>query len=121
MKCMVLGHVPEDAGAWSLLTLEVLRVARPDAAGSLYFGRGLGFGGAGRGNESGFGLQGELTGGYEAMRKTRVRVLIQVDATLPMYKTKGENFSFDPTTRTSTSTSTSSYTPSVALSLGLGW
>jgi hypothetical protein len=114
-------QVSEAAGAWSLLKLEVLRMATPEADGSLYFGGGLGFGGAGRGNESGFGLQGELTAGYEAMRTTRVRVMVQADATLPMYRTKGEDYSYDPRTRIGSSTTTSSYTPSLALSLGLGW
>lgn len=112
----------------SLVKLAVLYYFDPLANNSFYAGGGLGYGlssitNADRRSYSGSGIQGELTAGYEMFRATNIRLLIQLDASLPLYSTTSpETFVFNPTTGMSTPVAKDSiYTPSFSLSLGLGF
>ena len=119
-----------SAIAGSLLKLEGLYFTSPTANRTAYFGGGLSWGGTnlGEGQKSwnGQGLQGELTTGYELARATNVRLFVQGDATLPVYNTVSQTYSYPqrlpngsylvPTVSTERR-----YTPSVVVSIGLGW
>ena len=102
----VTGYYPRLAGIW---------YQDPIKDSSAYYGAGLSFGGTGvaDGDDSfsGSGLQGHLTGGYEAFRSSTIRFFGQLDVTLPFYASSHD---FGPG-------SGSKYTPSVSMSIGLGW
>jgi hypothetical protein len=112
------------SGAW--LKLEALRFITPLADRSPYIGGGLSWSGVNLDNAdtswSGSGLQGELTAGYELARASTIRVFIQADAGLPMYKLRSEKYSYSTSyPYVSLTTVGHRYAPSLSLSLGLGW
>ena len=97
-------------GSW--LKLVGMFYQDPIADGSVYYGGGLSWGATAaisNGQElAGSGLQGELVAGYEAFRSSTIRGFVQLNVTLPFYKSEG----FNGTTR---------YTPTASLNLGFGW
>ena len=116
-------------GSW--LKLEALRYLTPDAQGSAYLGGGLSWGRVSidRGGESGAtswhgsGLQGELTGGYEMGRHSDIRIFVQANAALPLFRARSFTYSYS---RTESGIETSAgvqrrYIPSAVVSIGLGW
>jgi len=117
----------------SLLKLQGLHFANSDASATMYLGGGLslGFtnvgevsGGAGFSDSSwqGSGLQGELTIGYEVMRKSPLRMFVEANATVPFYNIASDHTTFSTATpRTSSVVSVHRFAPSVAVSFGLGW
>lgn len=92
------------------------------ANSSLYFGGGLSLGShtiphSGGGDYTGSGLQGRATLGYEMFRASTIRLLVQLDSTLPMFRLLRKDV--DPTTLLDIRDHT--YSPNLTLSLGLGW
>lgn len=85
-----------------------------------YLGGGLSLGSnslpAAGGEYNGFGLQGELSVGYEMLRASTLRVFAQLDATLPMYRASRVS-----ALNTDSSEREFVYAPTVTLALGLGW
>jgi len=78
------GYLPTNYAAnyaHSQLQLQALRFADDQADKTLYYGGGIGLGGG-----DGFGLEGGLTVGYEMFRATNIRLFVQGDATLPLYR-----------------------------------
>ena len=63
------------------------------------------------------GLQGKASLGYEMFRASTIRLLVQVDATLPMFRLSREVF--DDVTQTLSRDRV--YAPTLTLCLGLGW
>jgi hypothetical protein len=91
---------------------------------SPYVGAGLSLGShsvpSDRGDYEGSGLQAKATLGYEMFRASTIRLLLQADAILPMYRlsrtTTGQILDVgDVETKSHT------YAPNLMLSLGLGW
>jgi hypothetical protein len=90
---------------------------------SPYVGAGLSLGShsvpSDRGDYEGSGLQGKATVGYEMFRASTIRLLLQADAILPMYRlsrtTNGLFNGVDVETKDHT------YAPNLMFSLGLGW
>ena len=87
---------------------------------SPYLGAGLSLGshsipGSG-GNFDGSGLQAKGTLGYEMFRASTIRLLVQFDAILPMYRLARKS-----TDQLGATTTAHSYAPNFMLSLGLGW
>jgi hypothetical protein len=117
------------SGTW--IKLMALYFQSPLANRSSYFGAGLGWGTTsisrpsstntqgvfiGGTSSSGSGLQAELSAGYEFLRASTIRLFVQADANLPIYRVH------DTTSMPGvTSSPDSSYAPSFALSLGIGW
>ncbi|MEP6654836.1 MAG: hypothetical protein ABJA82_15845 [Myxococcales bacterium] len=66
-------------------------------------------------NYSGSGIQGELSGGYEFLRASTIRMFVQADATLPLYKARTNLYLSTDTSQDS------AYAPSFAVSFGVGW
>jgi hypothetical protein len=86
-----------------------------------YVGAGLGFGSNTLQRDDkvefkGSGLQGELSVGYEMFRASTLRLFVQADASLPMYRLSGNVPSADGMTQES-----HRYAPMFTISLGLGW
>jgi hypothetical protein len=79
---------PSLSGSWARL-LGYYFVS-PKESASLYFGGGLSWGGSsvldGDYLYGGSGIQGELSAGFEVLRASTLRLFVQVDATLPFYK-----------------------------------
>lgn len=67
----------------------------------------------------GAGLQGKLTVGFEMFRASTIRMLINADAALPMYRVK--HTSYLSLGGTETELVDRVYAPTLTLSLGLGW
>jgi hypothetical protein len=119
-----------SATAGSLLKLEGLYFVHSRKNATPYVGGGLSYGNASVGTDAyynrtnnkaysawrGSGLQGELTAGYELARTTTLRVFIQADASLPLYKAISETYS-----TSSVVTTSRRYVPSLVFSVGLGW
>ena len=55
--------------------------------------------------------------GYELLRASTIRIFVQGDVTLPIYKVHGDTVDFN----SGTVSSASSYAPSFVLALGIGW
>jgi len=111
----------------SLIKLGVLYYFDPFANNSFYAGGGLGYGvsaitktdSTSFRSYTGSGMHGELTAGYEMLRASNIRLLIQLDASLPFYSTTS---TFGVSTATGfVEDKDSLYTPSFSLSLGLGF
>jgi hypothetical protein len=111
------GYYGSNGGvSGSLLKLEGLYFLEPAANASGYLGGGLSWGGTSVSTSSGMvytssrgsGLQGELTAGYELPRASTLRMFVQADAVLPLYRTTAD-------------TGTRKYTPSLTVSVGVGW
>src|SRR5581483_3967619 len=114
----------------SILKLEGLYFLKPAANASPYLGGGLSWGGTAlsqgartsQTNLQGTGLQGELTMGYELPRASTVRLFVQADAILPLYRTSRESVTSLTTAPYYRRESLGrQYTPTIALSIGLGW
>jgi hypothetical protein len=109
----------------SFIKLGVLYYFDPFANNSLYAGGGLGYGVSAVTKDdstsfhtyTGSGMHGELSAGYEMLRASNIRLLIQLDATLPFYSTTSTFYLGTATGETKDSL----YTPSFSLSLGLGF
>lgn len=112
---MLLANDTKDENGVTMALPRLLAVwyQQPTADTTSYIGGGLsyGFAAASDGDEhyGGSGLQAHVVGGYEAFRSSTIRGFVQLDVTLPFYKS--DNFD-DSSTR---------YTPSVAASLAFGW
>ena len=117
----------------SRVKLTALHFLSPGQNRSAYVGGGLSWGGASmnRGNElgqtyasswHGNGLQAELTTGYEFGRTGDMRLFVQGDASLPLFRVTSTTFS---STRTESGGLTFGterrYLPSAVISLGIGW
>jgi hypothetical protein len=91
------------------------------ANGSAYVGAGLSLGNhsipEGGGTYENAGLQGKASLGYEVFRASTVRLLGQLDATLPMFQLA--RTSFDAATLVEQTDHV--YAPTFTLTLGLGW
>ena len=109
-----------DGGAVGVnLNLAGLYFKDPNANSSMYFGGGMGFGGASvRSNDkfySGSGLSGNAVIGYEMMRTSTIRFFIEAVTQLPFFKSTEDTGLFgDPT-------GDSMWSPMVALSVGGGF
>lgn len=123
----------DGAFAGSLIRLQVLRFLAPEAERSLYVGGGMSYSGVTAGRSlrtdtyystswSGSGMQGELTAGYELARSSPIRMFVQTDVGLPLFKARMN--SYPVTTRGIDYDSPSlekRYMPSVAVTFGIGW
>jgi hypothetical protein len=94
----------------------------PSANNTFYIGAGLSLGshaipGGTRGEFTGGGLQTKGTLGYEMFRASTIRMLIQIEATAPLFQLSRTYF--DETTAVQSKDHT--YAPNLLLSLGLGW
>jgi hypothetical protein len=116
----------------SLVRLAVLYYFDPYANNSLYAGGGLGLGwnvvDKDYANYSRFGIQGEVSLGYEMFRASNIRLLVQLDASLPLGMTHRDSiYGYDTYTASTTGSSAppigseSLYTPAFSLSLGIGF
>jgi hypothetical protein len=87
---------------------------------SPYLGAGLSLGShslpSSGGDFDGSGLQGKGTLGYEMFRASTIRLLVQFDAILPMYRLARKS-----TDLLGAETTAHTYSPNFMLSLGLGW
>lgn len=105
----------------SLIQLLGLYYQDPIKDGSMYYGAGLSYGFISASDDDGdnayvgSGLQGHAIAGYEAFRSSTIRGFIQLNVTLPFYKSDTEIFS------TGGETGGTRYTPTVTLQLGFGW
>jgi len=106
----------------SIVKLGVDYFLDPQANHTPCFGAGLSWGvntireKDGEGDYSGTGLQGELMAGYEMFRASSVRLFVEADASLPMYRTSRVEFDV-----TGGEERSYRYAPMFSLSLGLGW
>ncbi len=102
-----------DGATIAIPKLQFLWNQTPLADATFYYGLGVSFGLSGVGTNDttyvGSGLQGQVSAGYAMFRSSTIRGFVQLDATLPFYKSKGDS---DIDTR---------WTPSAMLSLGFGW
>jgi hypothetical protein len=91
------------------------------ANNSLYVGAGLGLATHSlpdvNGSFHGTGLEGRASVGYEMFRASTIRVFLQFDANLPMYRLSRQIVDLS----TQDESSDHVYTPTLALLLGLGW
>jgi hypothetical protein len=110
-----------DAATGSWIRLGANYYFDPYANNSLYAGAGIGWGGgsvtADGLHYSNSGIDVGLSGGFEFLRASSIRLFVQFDATLPTYALKGTRYEADGVT----SHRESLYAPSFALSLGLGF
>lgn len=105
------------SASWIDLTLDYF--FDPYANSSAYFGAGLSLGHHSipetGGDYAGTGLQGKAKLGYEMFRVSTIRILAQVDATLPFFRLSRT------VDLTGQSEEERVYVPTLALGLGLGW
>jgi hypothetical protein len=105
------------SGSWAKLMGSYF--LNPTGNGSTYLSAGASWGGAFVSDTtrsySGSGLQGELSGGYEFLRASTIRMFAQADATLPIYMSSGTGFAGAVTTTDRV------WTPTFSLSVGIGW
>jgi hypothetical protein len=114
----------------SLIKLMGLYFLNPLANRSGYLGAGLSWAGTEVNKDdidySGSGLQGELSVGYELLRASTIRMFMQLDAQLPIYRAKpvaysDGNSNSSSGTRVSVSGHDPLWAPSFVFSLGVGW
>jgi hypothetical protein len=117
----------------SRLKLSALRFLSPGQSGSVYLGGGVSWGVASlsRRDEQrqtyasswhGDGLQVELTTGYEIGRTGDMRLFVQGDASLPLFRAASQTFTAPRTPQDSVTFDTEyRYLPSAVISLGIGW
>jgi hypothetical protein len=102
-------------GSW--VKLMGLYFLNPTANGSSYLAGGVSWGGTVVGDNtrvySGSGLQGEVSGGYEFLRASTIRMFAQADVTLPFYAVSTSSFDVAPVQK--------SWAPTFTVSVGLGW
>jgi hypothetical protein len=100
-----------DGFNMSLIKLVGVWYQNPIADGTVYYGGGLSYGFVAVHSDGetydGSGLQGHLITGYEAFRSSTIRGFLQLDVTLPFYKSEAST--------------AERYTPTVTLQLGFGW
>jgi hypothetical protein len=111
-------------GDW--LKLQVLHFISPLSDRTFYTGGGLSWSTANISNTnttwSGSGLGGVLTTGYEVGRASTLRMFMQIDAGLPLYKLRSEAYAYSNSPPyVSYVTSGHRYAPSLGVSIGLGW
>jgi hypothetical protein len=91
-----------------------------DANSTPYIGAGVSLGShsvpSSKGDFDGSGLQAKGTVGYEMFRASTIRLLVQFDALLPMYRLVRKDYD-----NTGTEFISHAYAPTFLLSLGLGW
>jgi hypothetical protein len=116
----------------SIVKLMGLYYFDPYANNSLYAGAGLGWGALSISRNSGYfagtvfdnytgtGLDFELSIGYEMLRVSNIRVLVQLNGSLPTYKATATIDSFSSVTGLQP-TKESFYVPTIGLSVGLGF
>jgi hypothetical protein len=127
------GYDSANATAWSLLKLQGLYFLSPATTARGYVGGGLSWGGIGFGSGehdygalsystswNGSGLQGEMTVGYELPRANALRVFVEANAVLPLYKVGSQTYTHSRG-GASTTTAQSRYAPSLIASVGVGW
>ncbi len=116
-------------GSW--IKLMCLYFLNPTANRTTYLGGGVGWGGTAVASAtssnanttssgsvySGSGLHLEASVGYELLRASTIRIFVQGDLTLPIYKVHSTTVDFN----TGASSSASSYAPSFVIALGIGW
>jgi hypothetical protein len=93
----------------------------PLGASSFYYGAGFGYGTASMCDNAvnggscyiGFGLEGVASAGYEMLRSSTIRIMIQFDAQFPFYMTQA--------VLSSNSAIDRRWIPTFGLSIGLGW
>lgn len=110
-----------SGGGGSIVRLGGEYFLQPVANHTAYFGAGLGYGtnafsATGDGRFSGNGLEASLSAGYEFFRASTLRVFVEANASLPIYRM--ENTKYDANGVVS---SEHAWTPLMTLSLGLGW
>jgi hypothetical protein len=103
-----------DGVTLAIPKLQFLWNQTPLADATVYYGLGIAYGFSAVGNDfdtvyGGSGLQGQATAGYTMFRSSTIRGFVQLDVTLPFYKSRGDS---DTDTR---------WTPSAIFSLGFGW
>ena len=102
-----------DGATMAIPRLLVVFYQNPLADSTMYYGGGISYGFAAAQNDGvvygGSGMQGHAVAGYEAFRSSTIRGFLQLEATLPFYKSEGLN------------QDDLRYTPSVALSVAIGW
>jgi hypothetical protein len=95
--------------------LAILWNQSPTADATLYYGPAVSYGASfvagDAGDYGGSGMQLGLMGGYEAFRSSTIRGFVQLDVTLPLYRSE-YSFSGSDARR---------WTPSAFVSLGIGW
>jgi hypothetical protein len=117
-------------GSWAKIM--GLYFLSPTASQSLYLGGGLSWGMAAAAGSTedastsmstsahvytGSGLQGEVSAGYEFLRASTIRILLQFDVTLPFYTVQRYTWDYN----SGKTIDARSYVPSFALSFGIGW
>jgi hypothetical protein len=112
-------------GSW--IKLMGLYFLDPTANRTTYLGGGVGWGGTAVASAnsnatttsvsaySGSGLHLEASVGYEFLRASTIRIFVQGDVTLPLYKIRSTTTDFV------TSSTATSYAPSFVVAFGIGW
>ena len=103
-----------DGATIAIPKLQFLWNQTPLADATVYYGLGISFGLSGIGKDAettyiGSGMQGQVSAGYAMFRSSTIRGFLQLDLTLPFYKSEGSS---ETDTR---------WTPSAMLSIGFGW
>ncbi len=119
--------------AASMIRLQVLRFLEPRAERSMYVGGGMSYSGVSFGDSrrtdtsyttgwGGTGLQGEVTAGYELARSSPMRLFLQTEVGLPLFKSRLIRYPVvNRVTDYNSPTTEKRYTPSVAVTFGIGW
>lgn len=113
------------SGSW--VKVMALYYFDPYASNTLYAGAGLSWGGThiykDSRDYSQSGLAGEIALGYEMLRVSNIRMLLQLDISLPFYAVKAaETSNYDSATRSYLTTPGATlYAPTIGLSLGVGF
>lgn len=117
-----------SATAWSLVKLEGLHFTNTTANASPYFGGGMSWGGTSASESGNYwdgnGLQGELTAGYELGRASSVKLFVQADAVLPLYRVSSTTYGYQRSPSgayAATAVRSERYAPSLVISFGIGW
>jgi hypothetical protein len=113
-----------DVFAGSLFRLQVLRFLDAEAERSAYVGGGVSWGAVSLGRRvtgttrswNGTGLQGEVTAGYEFVRKSPMRLFVQTDIGLPFFIATSRTDMFG-----SSRGAERRYIPSAAVTFGIGF
>jgi hypothetical protein len=117
-------HTYKNAsGSW--VKLMVLYYFDPYANNSLYAGAGLSWGGTSVFKNTQYysqtGLAGEIAVGYEMLRVSNVRLLLQLNASLPTYAVRASEGVDYVNGQVVTTPGGSMYAPTLGLSFGLGF
>ncbi len=95
----------------------------PQESSSPYVGLALGYGGAGLTNNdethSGAGLEGRVSAGYALLRSSTIRIVVELEATLPFYSLERDDFLSDD--GSDSKDNATKYAPIFGLSLGVGY